>query len=109
MTATPPTATCPPRRASVDRAFDAIPALLAKSSTGDRVSAVGSGAVDDRLRDRVLAGVLERGSDAEELVAVDAVGGNDIDQGHASGRDGAGLVEDDGVDAPGRLEDLGAS
>ena len=42
------------------------------------------------------------------LVAVDAVGGHDVDEGHRAGGDGAGLVEHDRVDPPGRLEHLGA-
>ena len=39
---------------------------------------------------------------------LDAVDGDDVDQLHLPGGDGAGLVEDDGVDHPGRLEHLGA-
>ena len=34
--------------------------------------------------------------------------GIDVDECHAAGGDGAGLVQDDGVDLPGRFEDLGA-
>ena len=37
-----------------------------------------------------------------------ALGGHHVDQRHPAGGHRAGLVEHDGVDAPGRLEDLGA-
>ena len=40
------------------------------------------------------------------VVAVDAVGGHDVDEAHHAGGDGAGLVEHDRVDPPGGLEDL---
>ena len=42
------------------------------------------------------------------LVAILAVGGDDVDERHAAGRHGAGLVEHDRVDRAGGLEDLRA-
>src|SRR5690606_14796672 len=61
----------------------------------------------DRLRDRVLGGVLDRAGEAEQVPRIRPGLGDDVDEAHAAGRDGAGLVEEDRVDALGRLEDLG--
>ena len=74
---------------------------------GQRADAV-AGAGGDGLGDGVLGGVLERAGEAQHLVGVDAVDRDDVDERHAAGGDGAGLVEDDGVDLAGRLEDLRA-
>ena len=60
----------------------------------------------DGQADGVLARVLERPHETERLVGVDAVGRGGVDEGHPPGRDRAGLVEHDGVDPAGRLEDL---
>ena len=79
-----------------------------KPSTAGSVADAVAGAGGDGLGDRVLGGVLEGTGEAEDLVDVDAVDRDHVDEGHAAGGDGAGLVEDDGVDLPGRLEDLGA-
>ena len=54
-----------------------------------------AGAGGDRPRDRVLGGVLERAGQPQDLVGVLAGPGDDVDQGHPAGGDGAGLVEDD--------------
>ena len=80
---------------------------MAKPSTaGSGPSA--AAAAGDGLGDRVLGGVLQRADEPQRLVAVDAVGDRDLDEAHLAGGDGAGLVEHDGVDAAGGLEDLGA-
>ena len=67
-----------------------------------------SGAGGDGVGDGVLGGVLECAGEAERVGGVGAVDGDDVDECHAAGGDGAGLVEDDGVDLAGRLEDLGS-
>ncbi len=59
----------------------------------------------DGARDGVLGGGLDRGREAQELRVV----GLDADHRHPAGRDGAGLVEHDRVDGPGRLEHLRAT
>ena len=53
----------------------------------------------------MLGGVLERAGEPQRLVGVV---GDDVDEAHAAGGHGAGLVEHDRVDAAGRLEDLRA-
>lgn len=67
-----------------------------------------AGGGDDRLGDRMLGTVLERAGQTQRLVAVDAVGGDNLDERHLAGGDGARLVEHDRVDATGGLEDLRA-
>ena len=59
----------------------------------------------DRPADGVLAGRLQGAGEPDRVgvVAVDGV------HAHLAGGDGAGLVEHDGVDAPGRLEDGGVA
>ena len=66
-----------------------------------------AGPVGDGARDRVLGAVLDGARQPQHLVGVLAVGGHHVGEGHLAGRHGAGLVEHDGVDAPGRLEHLG--
>ena len=51
---------------------------------------------------------FERADEPQHLVALDALDRDDLDERHLAGGDGAGLVEHDGVDLPGRLEHLGA-
>ena len=59
--------------------------------------------------DRVLARRPRgRRPAAARSSAVVAVAGDDVDQGHPAGGDGAGLVEHDGVDPAGGLQHLGA-
>src|SRR5690606_4182213 len=58
--------------------------------------------------DRVLGGVLQGAREAQYVLLVGAVGGVHGQQGHPAGGDGAGLVEDDGVDGAGALQDLRA-
>ena len=85
------------------------PSRLRNDSTGGSAPPSLRAALGDRAGDRVLRGVLERADEAQQLGAV-AVAGRDDDvaQLHAPGRDGAGLVEHDRVDAPRRLQHLGA-
>ena len=82
------------------------PSRLAKSSTGLSWPGVLAGGVCDRFGNGVFGGVFEGTDEAEHLVAVGAVDRDDIDECHLTGGDGAGLVEHDGVDPSGRLEDL---
>ena len=56
----------------------------------------------------MLGGVLERAGPAQQVDDVDPLRGVGVDERHPTGGDGAGLVEDDRVDAPGRLQDLRA-
>ena len=92
---------------AVDDALDAETLAVGEALDGGQ-RAGRRGRAGDRLGDRVLGGVLERADEAQRLVAVDAVGGEDLDERHLAGGDRAGLVEDDGVDAAGGLEDLRA-
>ena len=92
----------------VDDALDAEAFEVGEAFDGGEGADPLAGAGGDGLGDRVLGGVLEGTGEAEDLVGVDAVDGDHVDERHAAGGDGAGLVEDDGVDLPGRLEDLGA-
>ncbi len=63
---------------------------------------------DDGQRDGVLAARLDGGGRPQGLVLGQAARGRHVDEGHLAGRDRAGLVEHDGVDAPGVLEHVGA-
>ncbi len=92
---------------AVDDALDAEPFSVGEAFGDDELDSLGAGAVGDGLGDGVLAGVFDRCGDAEHLVRVLVVGRDDVDEGHAPGGDGAGLVEHDGVDALGGLEHLG--
>ena len=65
-------------------------------------------ALGDGTGDRVLGGVLQRARQPQDFGLVGAVGGVHGEQGHPAGGDGAGLVEDDGVDLAGGLQDLRA-
>ena len=81
---------------------------MAKPSTGQQLRAVGDRPCGDGRGDRVLAGVLERAGEPEQLAPAVGAGADRVDQLHAPGGDGAGLVEDDRVDRTGGLEDLRA-
>ena len=72
------------------------------------VDGAARGRGDDGQGDRVLAAGLDGGGGAQRLVLGQPAGGRDVDEGHLAGGDGAGLVEHDGVDAPGVLEHVGA-
>ena len=94
--------------ATADDALDAEALVVGEArERGQRAERVAGGA-RDRLRDRVLGGVLERAGHAEHRVAVLAGRRHDVDEAHAAGRDRAGLVEHDRVGPAGRLEDLRA-
>ena len=95
-------------RVAVDDALHAEAFEVGEALDGGEGADPLAGAGGDGLGDRVLGGVLEGAGEAQDLVAVDAVGRHDVDERHAAGGDGAGLVEHDGVDPAGRLEDLGA-
>ena len=64
--------------------------------------------VDDRSGEGMLRPVFRRGCEHEHPLAIDAAHGGDRAHGHVPGRDGAGLVEHDRVDAAGALEHLRA-
>ena len=84
------------------------PWALANPSTAGRAMAGRPGAVGDGPPDRVLRRVLEgAGQRAAPRRRSVPAAGDDVDERHRAGRDGAGLVEHDRVDAPGRLEHLG--
>ena len=72
------------------------------------VDGAARGRGDDGPRDRVLAAGLDGGGGPQRLVLGQPAGGGHVDEGHLAGGDGAGLVEHDGVDAPGVLEHVGA-
>lgn len=65
-------------------------------------------ALGDGTGDRMLGGVLQRACQPQDFGLVGAVGGAHGQQGHAPGGDGAGLVEDDGVDPARGLQYLRA-
>ena len=92
----------------VDDALDAEAFEVGEAVDGGEGADPFAGAGRDGLGDGVLGGVLEGTGEAEDLVGVDAVDGDHVDECHAAGGDGAGLVEHDGVDLAGRFEDLGA-
>ena len=96
-TACPSTTPCTPR-----------PSMLAKPSTGGSVPTGLGGALGDGLGDGVLGGVLQGAGQPQQLLAVLAGSDDDVEQGHPAGGDGAGLVQDDGVDLAGALQHLRA-
>ncbi len=61
----------------------------------------------DRLSDRML-GARFHGADDSQCFVPRHAGRHHVDECHRPGRDGARLVEDDGVDGARRLQDLGA-
>ncbi len=61
-------------------------------------------ALGNRLGDRVLRRILQRPSQCQHLAGILALGGNDIQQGHLAGGDGAGLVEHHGIHTTSRLQ-----
>ena len=54
---------------------------------------------DQRLRDHVMRGLIERGGEAQQLDLVPAIDQPDIDHGGAAEGQRAGLVENGGADA----------
>ena len=72
------------------------------------VADLGSRSGGDRLRDRVLRGILECTDVAQHLRPLDIGGGDDVDQRHVAGCHRAGLVEHDRVDRARGLEHLGS-
>ena len=89
----------------VDDAFhtETLPVPERADRRERRLGARGAG---DRASDRMLGGVLERTHEPEGVRALDAGSRDDVDERHLPFGDRAGLVEDDRVDATGRLEDL---
>ena len=79
----------------------------AGEATRPRAAARSRAAAGDGPGDGVLAGVLDRADQAQQVVPVDAGGGVDADQAHHAGRDRAGLVEDHRVDLCGSTQDPG--
>ena len=65
--------------------------------------------LDHRGAQRMLARPLQRCRQVEDVVLRHAIGRQDRRHGGPAQREGAGLVEHDGVDAPGRLERLAAA
>ena len=94
--------------ASVDDAFDTESLTVVERLDGWGSAEALGGGIGDGACDGVLGGVFDRADEAQCVVGVDAVCGSHGDEGHASGSHGAGLVEDDGVDATGGFEDLGS-
>jgi hypothetical protein len=66
-----------------------------------------AGAADDRARQRMLAGPLEAGRQAQQLALVEALGGHDRDQARLALGEGAGLVHHQGVHLVQDLDGLG--
>ena len=92
----------------VDDALHAEPFEVVERLHGREGPDAVAGAGGDGLGDRMLGGVLEGTGEPQDLVDVDTVGRDHLDQRHAAGGDGPGLVQHDGVDLAGRLEDLRA-
>ena len=95
------------QRVPIDDALDAEPLAVHEQLGGRQLPTSMRAAAGDRAPDRVLGRMLDRADQPQHVGALDAVG-EDVDETHAAGRDGAGLVEHDGVDASGRLEHLRA-
>ena len=69
------------QRVTVDDALDAEALAVGEALDGGQ-RAGGAGRGGDRLGDRMLGGVLERAGESQRLVAVDAVGRDDLDERH---------------------------
>ena len=84
------------------------PATASNAVTGRKPSSSRLARVDDRGSQRVLAAALGGCREVEQLGDVRAGGGHDLHDLGPAHRQGAGLVEDDGVDAMRDLERLAA-
>ena len=93
---------------SVDDTLDTESLGVGEGLDGGQLDAPDPSAGGDGLGDGVFAGIFERPGEAERLVDRRARRDDDVGEGHAAGGDGAGLVEDDRVDPPGGLQDLGS-
>jgi hypothetical protein len=93
---------------AVDDALDAEPLAVRKALDGGQRPQLVARGGGDRLGDRVLGGVLQRAGEPQRVLARGPVRGGDAGQAHPAGRDRAGLVEHDRVDAARGLEDLRA-
>ncbi len=94
---------------TVHFASDAQPGAAFEAGDGGQRSEAIPGACCDGLRYRMFRGVLQRTGEPEHLVGVLAGSRDDVRQSHGTGGDRSRLVEDDGVDPPGRLQDLRAA
>jgi hypothetical protein len=92
----------------VHDAGDAVAAVPGEVLDGREVDAALAGVLGDGAPDGVLGGVLEGAGDGEHLLEGLTLGRVDLADAHVAGGHGAGLVEDDGVDAAGGLQDLWA-
>ena len=94
---------------AVDDALDAEALAVAERPRPPAARRARAAAPGDRAGDRVLGGVLERAGEAQQPRSRSTPSATMTStHAHAPGRDGAGLVEHDRVDAPGRLQHLGA-
>src|SRR5206468_4122126 len=94
-------------RVPLDHACDAE-ALVVGERLDGRERIVPERGIGDRAGDRMLGGVLDRPDQAQRVGALHTRGGDHVDERQLALGDGAGLVEDDRVDAPRRLEHLRA-
>ena len=85
-----------------------MPGRLSKSSTGGSAPSSRARRGGHGPGDRVLARVLDRAGQAEDVGPGGAVHRHDVDELHAPLGDGAGLVQHDRGHAPRLLEHLGA-
>ncbi len=95
-------------RVALDHALDAEPRHVGEVLGGGQRTDPFDGSRGHRTGDRVLRGVLQRPGQAQHVGLLGALRGVHGEQRHAAGGDGAGLVEDDGVDLAGGLQDLRA-
>ena len=93
-------------RASGDGAVDALTGDGGEGGRLARGEPLGFGGVHDGGGERVLAGALERGGELEQVVLGDAWLGEDGGQGGSAFGEGAGLVEEEGVDLAEGFESL---
>ena len=93
---------------AVDDAFDAEALAVGEAVDGGQRSDLLARGLGDRLRDRVLGCVFQRAGEPQHVLTGGVAGEGDVDERHLAGGHGAGLVEHDGVDLAGGLEDLGA-
>ena len=93
---------------AVDHALDAEALGVGEGLDRRQRAELDSGGGGDGPGDGVLGGVLDRADQAQHVVRGGARGGDDVDERHLARGHRAGLVEDDGVDPAGGLQDLGA-
>ena len=92
---------------AVDDALDAEPLAVDEALDRRQRADLGARGRGDGPGDRVLGRVLQGAAEAQQLRAGGRRSHDHVDEAHPARGHGAGLVEHDGVDPAGGLEDLG--